>query len=183
MVESYKQKQITPYMMPAMWYKGKCYYESYDIIRMIQNKIATEQAKPNLFDYNGFENLVEMDKLNLKYIFTYAMTRVLGLKKEFQFWHEWAVHKDKPTSPIAGLVTPLLRPLTTLYMFSLLNYNIFTMNYLALEEVQKQTGIDKAGWIINRCKNSIKYFSGRLNTTNGKYLYGDNITAIDLQLL
>ena len=119
MVESYKQKQITPYMMPAMWYKGKCYYESYDIIRMIQNKIATEQplTKPNLFDYNGFENLVEMDKLNLKYIFTYAMTRVLGLKKEFQFWHEWAVHKDKPTSQIAGLVTPLLRPLTTLYMF------------------------------------------------------------------
>ena len=60
MVESYKQKQITPYMMPAMWYKGKCYYESYDIIRMIQNKIATEQplTKPNLFDYNGFENLV-----------------------------------------------------------------------------------------------------------------------------
>ena len=52
-----------------------------------KNKIATEQplTKPNLFDYNGFENLVEMDKLNLKYMFTYAMTRVLGLKKEFQF--------------------------------------------------------------------------------------------------
>ena len=51
-VESYRQGMPSSIWMPAMWYNGKCYYESTNIIELLDAKHPGQQ--PSLF-YNTSE--------------------------------------------------------------------------------------------------------------------------------
>ena len=183
MVESYKQKIASPWMMPALWYKGKCYYESYDQIKFIQQNIAPNSNLPDLFNYKGIKKKeIRLDREHLQQIFNYSLTRPIGWK-EFRFWLEWAGHKDVYSTTTGAMIAPLFRPLTTLYMYLLMN-SIIVYNRVTLpKETQQTIGLDKHGWPYNITKDSMQHFSKRLKESNGRFLHGDEITVIDIQLL
>jgi len=163
-VESYKQGVPTPMWFPALWYNGKCYYESSNIIELLDFK---HPSKISLF----FNFTEEQVTLNLSYIwklFAYAFTRVAGWKK-LRFWYEWSIQKDNSRSKTHKILSCFFRPFTTLYFWTLLNIAF----HIAF----------KGKWPEQSFRKSILYFSQILEKSPGPYLNGSDVTYIDIVLL
>ena len=75
-IESVKQGVPSPVRMPALWYNGKCYYESANIIAFLEEM---HPQTPPLFQN---ENEEEVGRCLQKVfaLFPYALTRIAGQK-------------------------------------------------------------------------------------------------------
>ena len=163
-VESYKQGMPTPMWFPALWYNGKCYYESPNIIELLD----TLHPSPKALFSNISEEEVTSDLQYAGKLFSYALTRVSGWKK-VRFWYEWSIQKDEPGSTQNRILSCFFRPFTTLYFWVLLNiaYHI----------------IFKGKWPKQIFRQSISYFSQVIEKSSGPHLNGSEVTYIDIILL
>jgi len=162
-LESHRQG-VSPIQMPAMWYNGKCYYESTNLIELLDLK---HPQKCNLFENIG-EKEVALNVKNILKLFPYVLTRVAGLKN-LQFWYEWSIGQDRTSSQTSKFLSRFSRPFTTLYFWLILNaFRIFVL---------------KCAWPEKKFRKGIACFSDMMEKNEGKYLLGSDIKYIDILLL
>ena len=166
-IESYKQGVPCPLWRPALWYNGKCYYESSNIMQLLDEK-HSDSKHPRLFNAELREEEVSCNLNHLKMLFSYAQTRVVG-KKKLQFWYEWSIQKDKTSSEMHRFFSRLFRPFTTLYLWVLINLSYHIMC--------------KGSWPEESFRQSVAYFSQKLKESSGSFIKGSSLTYIDLLLL
>jgi len=163
-LESYRQGVPVPIWMPALWYNGKCYYESTNLIELLDLK---HQQKCNLFKSMSEKDVAFKRQKYFESVF-FVITRVAGLKN-LQFWYEWSIGQDRTSSPSSKFLSRFFRPFTTLYFWLILNaLRIFVL---------------KCTWPEKRFRKAIAYFSDMMQKNEGKYLLGSDITYIDILLL
>lgn len=161
-LEGYRQGIPSPIRMPAMWYNGKCYYESSNIIELLDLK---HPQKPELF-HNISEQEVARNLRHISELFLYALSRVSG-KKNLQFWYEWSIQQDRASSQTSKFLARFSCALTTLYFWCFINIARLVLGSWPEKQIQKP----------------IAHFSEMMKKNGGKYLYGSNVTYLDILLL
>ena len=160
-IESVKQGVPSPVRMPALWYNGKCYYESANIIAFLDE---THPQTPQLFKN---ENEEEVGRCLQKVfaLFPYALTRIAGQKK-IQFWYEWSICKDHGISKAHQILTRFFRPFMVLYFWCL----IHLVRYAKF----------KGTWPIETFRKAIAHFSDKISRNGGQYVNGLDVTYADI---
>ena len=163
--ESSKQGIKSVITMPALWYNGACFFDSYIILRMLDDK----HPEPPLFPEGGDD--AEEDWAMIQQLFMYAPAFRLRGSKLLRFWYEWSVMEDQfeQPEPLAAAVSAAARPFVTLWMFSLINFSGMTKDWD--QEIPKIF------------VPALQYFERRLAESSGPYIRGNSLSYVDLGLM
>lgn len=164
--ESYRNGQPSPVRLPAMWYDGQCIYESVNIIEFLDAKHPTA---PRLFANITEEEVAkQLQQMPMGKLFSYALTRVAGIKK-LTFWYEWSIVDEKPRSVLDQSLSRFFRPLMVLYFWTLIHFVRITSF--------------KGHWPEASFLKVVGQIADSFKKNGGKYLLGDEVTYIDILML
>lgn len=198
-VANIRHKQMSPILMPILFYNAEVIVESLEILKFLDrkypdisplfnpgaNKASTIEAlRGTVLLHNKSESdsineevLEEMNQVQnyakLGDIFLHTMTRLSSFRKRLQFPIEWGRHADIPSTFAESMLSPFFRSFTMFYMATAISIG----RLLGFGGRGRTKG---SKWADLTFAKSLEYFEDMRDHSGGPFLQGKQLTYADL---